>query len=61
MQFLTEETDPRFRVDGGNGERYLLRIYSDEETTLLDNMVEMFWLTALKRDTDLKIMDPVAR
>ncbi len=24
-------------------------------------MVEMFWLNALKRDTDLKIMEPVAR
>ncbi len=33
VQFLTVETNTRFRVDGGNGERYVLRIYSDEETT----------------------------
>jgi len=50
-----------FRVDAEDGERYVLRIYSDEETTLRDNLAEMFWLNALRRDTDLYVTEPVIR
>jgi Ser/Thr protein kinase RdoA (MazF antagonist) len=39
----------------------VLRIYSDEETTLRENQAEMFWLGALIRDTDIKVTEPVAR
>jgi len=39
----------------------VLRIYSDEETTLKENQAEIYWLTALLRDTDLRVSEPVAR
>jgi len=61
LRFLTRETNTMFRVDEEGGEKYVLRIYTDEETTLQENRAEMFWLNALKRDTDLRVTEPVAR
>ena len=50
-----------FQLQAQDGQKYVLRIYSDEETTLRDNQAEIFWLDALQRDTDLKVTQPVAR
>lgn len=61
VKFLTIETNTMFQIRSTNGENFVLRIYSDEETTLRENQAEMFWLDALKRDTDLKVTEPVAR
>jgi Ser/Thr protein kinase RdoA (MazF antagonist) len=61
VKFLTIETNTMFKVLSEEGERFVLRIYSDEETTLSENQTELFWLEALKRDTDLNITEPVAR
>jgi Ser/Thr protein kinase RdoA (MazF antagonist) len=61
VRFLTIETNTMFQIRSSDGEKYVLRIYSDEETTLRENQAEMFWLDALKRDTDLKASEPVAR
>lgn len=59
LRFFTIATNTMFRVDTQNGGRFMLRIYSDEETTLEDNRAEMFWLNALARDTDLNVSQPV--
>jgi len=48
-----------FEVRTVEGGKYVMRIYSDEETTLRENQAEMFWLNALIRDTDLKVTEPV--
>ncbi len=61
IKFLTIETNTMFRIDSEDGKKYVLRIYSDEETTLRENRAEMFWLDAIKRDTDLKVTEPVKR
>jgi Ser/Thr protein kinase RdoA (MazF antagonist) len=61
LEFLTTETNTMFRIDTADGKKYVLRIYSDEETTLQDNLAEIFWLNALTRDTDLNVTEPVAR
>jgi len=61
VKFLTTETNTMFQVRSTAGERFVLRIYSDEETTLKENRAEMYWLAALVRDTDLKVSEPVAR
>lgn len=61
VKFLTTETNTMFQLRASDGERYVLRIYSEEETTLRENQAEMFWLDALKRDTDLRISEPVKR
>jgi Ser/Thr protein kinase RdoA (MazF antagonist) len=50
-----------FLIRSSAGEKFVLRIYSDEETTLKENQAEMFWLDALKRDTDLKVTEPIPR
>ena len=49
-----------FQVRSEDSERFVLRIYSVEETTLRENRAEMFWLNALKRDTDIKVTEPIA-
>lgn len=61
VKFLTIGTNTMFQLQTSDGKRYVLRIYSDEETTLRENQAEMFWLDALKRDTDLRIAEPVKR
>jgi Ser/Thr protein kinase RdoA (MazF antagonist) len=61
VKFLTIETNTMFQIRSTGGERFVLRIYSDEETTLRENQAEMFWLEALARDTDLKVTEPIAR
>lgn len=61
VKFLTIETNTMFQIQSEGGEKFVLRIYSDEETTMRENQAEMFWLDALKRDTDLKVTEPIAR
>ena len=61
IRFLTIETNTMFEVGTVDGRKYVMRIYSDEETTLRENQAEMFWLDALIRDTDLKVTEPVKR
>lgn len=61
VRFLTVETNTMFKVRTRDGERLVLRIYSDEETTLVENRAEMFWLQAIARDTDIRVTEPVLR
>jgi len=61
IKFLADDTNISFKVRTLDGNNYVLRIYSDEETTLKENLAEVFWLEALKRDTDLRITEPVLR
>ncbi|MCJ7703499.1 MAG: phosphotransferase, partial [Anaerolineales bacterium] len=61
VNFFTRETNTMFKVRSDAGERFMFRIYSDEETTLKENQAEIYWLQAIKRDTNIKITEPVAR
>lgn len=61
VKFLTIETNTMFQIRAVDGKKYVLRIYSNEETTLKENQAELFWLDALIRDTDLKVTEPIAR
>jgi Ser/Thr protein kinase RdoA (MazF antagonist) len=61
IKFMTIETNTMFKVQSEEGENFVLRIYSDEETTLKENKTEIFWLNALINDTDLKVSEPVPR
>ena len=61
IKFLADDTNISFKVRSVDGENFVLRIYSDEETTLTENQAEVFWLQALKRDTDLNLAEPVPR
>jgi Ser/Thr protein kinase RdoA (MazF antagonist) len=61
VKFMTIETNTMFKVQAEDGANYVLRIYSDTESTLKENQTEIFWLEALKKDTDLKVSDPVPR
>jgi Ser/Thr protein kinase RdoA (MazF antagonist) len=61
VKFMVIETNTMFKVQSVEGENYVLRIYSDEETTLAENRTEIFWLQALMRDTDLRVSEPVPR
>jgi Ser/Thr protein kinase RdoA (MazF antagonist) len=61
IKFLADDTNISFKVRAESGEDYVLRVYSDEETTLADNQAEVFWLQALRRDTRLRFAEPVLR
>jgi len=61
VRYLTTESTTMFRVDASGGGKYVFRIYSQMDSSLAENRTEMFWLAALKRDTDLPVVRPVAR
>lgn len=61
VKLLTIETNTMFQIRAVDGKKYVLRIYSNEETTLKENQAELFWLNAFIRDTDLKVTEPIAR
>jgi Ser/Thr protein kinase RdoA (MazF antagonist) len=61
IKFLADDTNISFKVRSVDGDNFVLRIYSDEETTLAENQAEVFWLEGLKRDTDLRFTEPVPR
>lgn len=59
LRFFTIATNTMFRVDTAQGERLMLRIYTQEDSTLRENQAEMFWLDAILRDTDLRVTQPL--
>jgi Ser/Thr protein kinase RdoA (MazF antagonist) len=59
VRLLTVETNTYFRIDTSDGRKYAMRVYSNEETTLKDNLAEVFWLNAINRDTDIPAPRPV--
>ena len=61
VRYLTTESTTMFRVDAEGGQKYVFRIYSEADSSLAENKTEMFWLTALARDTDLCVIQPIAR
>ena len=61
VRFLAEESTTMFRVDAVDRSKYVLRIYSEADSSLAENKTEMYWLAALARDTDLRTIRPVAR
>jgi Ser/Thr protein kinase RdoA (MazF antagonist) len=61
VKFLTTETNTMFQIRTRDNQKFVLRIYSDEESTLDENRAEMFWLHALKRDIDLRVTEAVPR
>ncbi len=61
VRYLTTESTTMFRVDAGDGQKYVIRLYSEFDSSLAENKTEMYWLTALARDTDLRVVEPVAR
>ncbi len=61
IRLLAYEANHLFRVQGADGQKYVLRICSDKETTLQQNYVEAFWLQALQRDTDLPVIRLIPR
>lgn len=61
VAFLARMTNLLYRVDTAGGRRYVLRIYSDADSTLAENRTEVFWLNAIRRDTNLRVVTPVLR
>jgi Ser/Thr protein kinase RdoA (MazF antagonist) len=61
VRYLTTESTTMFRVEARDGEKYVIRLYSELDSSPAENEAEMFWLSALARDTDLRVTQPVAR
>jgi Ser/Thr protein kinase RdoA (MazF antagonist) len=61
VRLVTNDFNGIFRVDTGDGQRYILRICLPEGGhTLAEIRSEMMWLAALRRDTDLGVPEPLA-
>lgn len=60
IRLIAVHTNTLFRVDTVDGAKYALRICAPHEHTLADNLAEVTWLNALRRDTSLHVPAPVA-
>jgi Ser/Thr protein kinase RdoA (MazF antagonist) len=61
VSFMARMTNFLYRNDTLGGEKFVLRIYSDDDSTIVENRTEVFWLNALHRDSNLRIVTPVRR
>jgi Ser/Thr protein kinase RdoA (MazF antagonist) len=61
VRYLTTESTTMYRVDATDGQKYVIRLYSEADSSLAENQTEMYWLAALSQDTDLRVVQPVAR
>ena len=61
VRYLTTESTTMFRVDARDGGKFVIRLYSELDSSLAENETEMFWLNALARDLELRVTEPVAR
>jgi Ser/Thr protein kinase RdoA (MazF antagonist) len=61
VRLLATDANTVFRVDASDGAKYVLRITSPRACKDVDEIrSEVEWLSALKRDTDLPVAEPVA-
>jgi Ser/Thr protein kinase RdoA (MazF antagonist) len=60
LSFLAEHTNLLFRVDARDGARYALRVCAPGEHTRDDRQLEIAWIDALARETDLNLARPIA-
>lgn len=58
-RLLAHHTNTLYRVDTAR-ERYVLRVSAPGQRTELEIRSELAWLSALKRDTDLLVPEPVS-
>ncbi len=61
ITFLTMATNVLYKVVTRGGEKFALRFYSDKDSTLEENRTELYWLKAICRDVDLRVIQPVLR
>lgn len=60
LRLITNDMNGIFRIDTGDGERYVLRVTLPEGGHTSDHVAaEMDWLAALSRDTDLNVPCPL--
>lgn len=57
---LQYENNAVFRVVRAGGEGFVLRISTEAGRSAAEQLSEMHWLAALRRDTDLAVPEPVA-
>ena len=61
VRLVTNELNGIFRVDTTDGRTYALRVCAPEAGHSLPEIrSELMWLAALRRDTDLKVLQPIA-
>ena len=61
VRFFVIETNTMFKVCTRAGHNYVLRIYTEEDTTIKENQVEVYWLSRLNAETELRVSTPVSR
>jgi len=60
LRLITNDVNGIFRIDSADGRSYILRVTAPEGGHTVDHVaVEMDWLTALARETDLSVPRPL--
>jgi len=61
VNYLLHATNLHFKVQAADGQRYILRISADNDTTLQENRIEIFWLRDLNREGRVSVVQPLPR
>lgn len=61
VNYLLKATNLHFKVQAADGQRYILRMSADNDSTLQENRIGIFWLQALKREGEISVVQPVPR
>lgn len=56
---VSRQFNTTFRIVSSKGEQYLLRICHPRRTSVIEARSETDWLTALRKDTDLLVPEPI--
>ena len=57
LRFLAQESSLMFRIDTP-GEKYVLRIYSEADSSLQESLAETAWLDAIRLETTVNVPAP---
>ena len=61
VRYLLQATNLHYKVQAADGQVYLLRISADNDTTLPENRIEIFWLRSLNQDGRVSTVQPLPR
>lgn len=59
ISFLDEATNVFFKLTDTNGEKYALKLFQEESSTIDDNLAEVFFIDTVKTNSDIEIPEVV--
>ena len=59
IDYLIEETNVFFKLMDTDGNKYALKVFQEESSTIEDNLAEVFFIDTVKKNSDIEIPEVV--